>query len=285
MRKNVIFAFVFISVCLVLADSLNNPSSSFPNGAPTGMTGSPGNGSQNCSSCHGSSPVFVNGLITSNIPQSGYVPGQIYQFTAAVNTGDIRYGFSATVQDTSGVSHGILQAGSNSQLFSFNQSDDHITHQYPDSTGQWVFNWQAPQQDSLDISVYAAFVASDAGTNDTASGIKQFKVLLTSLALGKQGSITVNEETGTSLHLPLIYPQPATDKINISINRFETSGLLIEIYNAEGKKIKELYRGNIDPALKTFSFSNISGLANGMYFIKIEAGQKIFYEKWLKIDS
>jgi hypothetical protein len=283
MKKKIAFSLALILACLIITDSIHNPSSSFPNGAPTGMTGSPGNGSQNCSSCHGSTPAFINGLITSDVPPAGYIPGQTYQFMATINTGDVRYGFSATVQDTAGNSYGTLLAGSNSQLFSFNQPDDHITHLYPDSSGQWIFTWQAPQQDSLNISIYASFVASDAGENDTVNHIKQFKVLLTSLPLGKSDTVT---GAGEIYQVPqaIVFPSPATDKINISLIRFKSTHTVMELYSADGTKIKELYNGFVNEASCEMGF-DISALEAGIYFIKISDGRILFCEKWVKISS
>jgi hypothetical protein len=72
------------------------------NGAPAARAGSPHEGNFTCklSGCHNSYPLGSKiGWITSNIPGSGYVPGQTYTVTAtAASSGCTRFGFEISPQ-------------------------------------------------------------------------------------------------------------------------------------------------------------------------------------------
>lgn len=133
----------------------------YPNGAPAGYSGSPGDG-KNCTECHGGTATSVTGWITSNIPVSGYVPGQTYQITATNNiTGSGKYGFEVSPQNNAGTLLGTLAAGTNSQLVGGNK---YITHTAAStSINTWTFNWTAPAAGTGDVTFYGAFAKNKPG--------------------------------------------------------------------------------------------------------------------------
>ena len=77
------------------------------NGSPGGKTGSVGDG-QTCISCHSGAWNSGSGTasVTSNIPVSGYVPGNTYTVTmTAVDNQAVpfdKFGFEVTSEDASG---------------------------------------------------------------------------------------------------------------------------------------------------------------------------------------
>src|SRR5262245_1746069 len=77
-------------------------------GAPAGKTGSPGDNSS-CASCHSGATVNATGILSSNIPSSGYVPGTTYTITATCVDATVnRFGFEISPQKPSGTKHGTL---------------------------------------------------------------------------------------------------------------------------------------------------------------------------------
>ena len=103
-------------------------------GPPAGYTGSPGDG-QNCASCHSSSVQTITGVITSNIPASGYMPNQTYTITASLSqTGINRFGFQISPQNTSGTKLGSLIV-TNSTETSLSGSGKYIQHKSPGTLG------------------------------------------------------------------------------------------------------------------------------------------------------
>lgn len=96
-RKLLLFLVVGLAFTLFGAFETMNP-----NGAPAGMTGSPGDG-DNCTSCHGGTATTTASLITSNIPASGYIPGTTYTITATNSlTGSGKMGFEVSPQNVAG---------------------------------------------------------------------------------------------------------------------------------------------------------------------------------------
>jgi hypothetical protein len=139
----------------------------YPNGAPAGVTGSPGDGS-NCTSCHGGTATTTAGLITSNIPTGGYIAGQTYQITATNNlTGSGKYGFEVSPQNAAGTQLGTLVAGTGSHLVG---GTKYVTHTNANSTTQaWTFSWVAPAAGTGPVTFYGAFAKNYPGpvTNST----------------------------------------------------------------------------------------------------------------------
>src|SRR5712671_3368866 len=134
-------------VTFILIDAVNNFSRSSSGGAPAGRTGSPGDGGLTCaiSGCHvGPTPATMSGWITSNIPASGYVPGNTYSITAtATRAGHVRFGFEVSPQSPTGVLLGtlIVTNTTETQLVGANK---YITHKLAGTTGSgsktWNFN-------------------------------------------------------------------------------------------------------------------------------------------------
>lgn len=155
-RKLLFFLVVGLAFTLFGAFETMNP-----NGAPAGMTGSPGDG-DNCTSCHGGTATTTANLITSNIPASGYVPGTTYTITAT-NTlsGSGKMGFEVSPQNASGSLLGTLTAGSGNKLVG---SGKYVTHSNANSTtNSWTFSWTAPAAGTGNVTFYGAFARNKPG--------------------------------------------------------------------------------------------------------------------------
>jgi len=130
-------------------------------GSPGGKTGSPTDG-LDCMECHGvtgTSTTISN--ITSNIPSSGYVPGNIYNITAVHNGagfGDPT-GFEITCEEnTSNTKTGIffITNSNTTQLINNSSAVTHTTA--GNSFMTWSFDWEAPIVGTGDITFYGAFI-------------------------------------------------------------------------------------------------------------------------------
>ena len=191
---------------ILLTSELKSSSAS-----PGGKTGSPLDG-VTCTQCHGGTATMQAGWISSNIPASGYVPGQNYTITAtATHTGASLFGFELTAESASAGKVGGLIATNTSE----NQllgNGNAITHTSAGTTASgnsrsWTFDWMAPAAGTGDVTFYAAFNAANG--NGTTSG----DVIYTS-------TLAVQESVGTGMdHFkPLsrnIYPNPATDVLHL----------------------------------------------------------------------
>ena len=176
--KKILWFLPFL-IAVILLDCFNTVDVHSNNaGAPAGYTGSPNeNNSRTCSSqnggCHsGSGTTFQAGMITSNVPECGYTPGQTYTITLTVSSaGRNEFGFSVSPQLSDGTTAGSMIAASGTQL---NGGGRYLTHtsagtvESSPNTRVWTFDWIAPAAGSGDVTFYAAFNASNG--NNASSG-------------------------------------------------------------------------------------------------------------------
>ena len=139
-------------------------------GSPGGKSNSPLDGN-NCSECHSGTVTQADNWITTNIPVSGYIPGNSYTITASGNhSGAVKFGFELTSEDISAKSGTfVITNATETQL---TNGDASVTHTASGNTASggaktWNFDWTAPVAGTGDITFYGAFNAAngDGGTS------------------------------------------------------------------------------------------------------------------------
>ena len=174
MKKNLLAVFSAVIVILILSLFSQN---AFTNsgGAPAGLTGSPGDGGLTCnlSGCHtGLATTPVAGWITSNVPGTGYVPGQTYTITAtATQAACVRFGFQISPQSITGTYLGTLVVtnSTTTQIV----GTKYIEQKTAGTTGStdthtWSFNWIAPSAGIGTVTFYGSFNCTN--NNNSSSG-------------------------------------------------------------------------------------------------------------------
>jgi hypothetical protein len=178
MKYKITIAAVAVLFVLIL---INAGNSAFGNvaGAPSGATGSPGDGVNNTcgrSGCHtGSAVTSQANWITSTIPAAGYTPGATYTITAtATYAGAVRFGFEISPQDISGNYMGtlVVTSSTTTQII----GGKYMTHKSAGTTGStgshvWTFNWTAPVSGSGPVTFYGSFNCTNNDTHDTGDHI------------------------------------------------------------------------------------------------------------------
>ena len=165
----------------MLFDFLTNYVHTYTTGSPAGYTGSPGDGN-NCKACHTSSVSVQNtGAITSNIPGTGYTPGNTYTITASVTGNSTKFGFQASPQNASGTLIGtLISTNAQTQLTG---GSKYITHSLSGTTGSgsksWSFDWRAPAVGTGNVTFYAAFNVSNSDNSFTGDTIKLKSITIT----------------------------------------------------------------------------------------------------------
>ncbi len=159
--KTIFVVILMFGAALLLSSFGGNENLDNPSGAPSGNTGSPGDG-QNCQNCHGGTATSVSNWITSNIPAQGYTPGTTYNITVTV-TGSGNKGFQVSPQTTSGTLLGTLTAGSGSKTTG---SGKYVTHNASSSSNpsSWTFQWTAPVAGTGTVTFYGAFCVTKSVT-------------------------------------------------------------------------------------------------------------------------
>ena len=231
-----------------------------PTGAPAGMTGSPGDGN-NCTSCHGGTPTNVQGWIATNIPASGYVPGQTYQITATngITTGSGTYGFQVSPQNQAGTLLGTLTAGAANKLVG---NGKYVTHSNASSNKVWNFTWTAPAAGTGTVTFYGAFAHGKPGP-----------VALTNLAVTE--NTTGLQENGAEAVVSL-FPNPCTDRFQI-VSPASPRDRQVVVVDVTGKEIVR----TVIPALQTRLNVNLNQAAKGFASVIISDEEKQTIKKLL----
>ena len=115
------------------------------NGSPGGKTNSPIDGS-NCTGCHNATLNNGQGsvVITSNMPNNEYIPGQTYTVTVTASHPSFStYGFELTAENgSSKAGNFIITNASETKLINGNNA---VTHKMSGTLGgTWEVDWTAP---------------------------------------------------------------------------------------------------------------------------------------------
>jgi hypothetical protein len=239
-------------------------------GSPAGYTGSPNDG-QTCarSGCHSGGPSVSDeiGVITSNIPLSGYVGGTTYNMSVTLtNQGGTRFGFQLSPEDASGNPLGTLIAGTGSQIVGVN----YLTHTgasiASSDTKTWDFQWTAPTSGIGTVTFYAAynFANSDFSTNGD--------VIVADTYVTTASSLSISEAELAGL---VIYPNPVINEIHVASKDVDEE-IMITLFDAQGRRVLgNKYAGGTDITIDVKSI----GLITGIYFMQLEVDGKSTIKK------
>jgi hypothetical protein len=265
----VAFLFAAIILCEYSGTVMSNTSA-----APSGKTGSPGDGGNCTNSCHAGTAATVAGLITSDIPAGGYVPGQTYTITASVAmAGKVKFGFEISAQDLSGTGLGtlIITDATKTQLVG---SGKYITHKsagtsFTSGTATWSFDWTAPSAGTGAVTFYGAFNITN-NSSTTAGDIIQ----LSSLPVQEDLSAGINDFS--SLSPWRIFPNPASDKLFLE-NEEGNTPANAEIIDINGRVVQAFEKGAFENRAL-----DISMLRSGVYILRITTEEGTTSNKFIK---
>ena len=243
----------FIPICIGLAIFFYpTTSNSNDDGSVGGKTGSP-NDIGNCMGCHTDAQQGQGATITTNIPSTGYEPGDTYNITAALN-GSVPQnisGFEITCEEnatnTKTGSFGITNPTSTQ----FTNNSNAVTHTAAgNSQNTWSFNWVAPTTGTGEITFYGAFIEAmyPLGSNQG--------------DFFAEATLSFNEATVNSI----INLSEENNFTFNSVSKTIKTQKTVDVYDISGKLV-----------LTTNSNStNISHLKTGVYILKsAEKTQKI----------
>lgn len=263
-------AFVFVSII-----AINTTPSTVANGsgAPASRTGSPSDGA-NCTFCHSTTASTLAGIITSNIPASGYVPGTTYTVTASIAaTGINKFGFEISPQTTAGVKKGtlVITDAAQTQLLS---AGKYITHKAAGTAGTgaktWTFDWIAPAAGSGNFTFYGAFVLANGNNANSGDQVRLSTLAVTeALATGVEEELTADNIS--------IYPNPATDQITINaIAGMQQAD--VTVTDLSGRTVRTINGASFDQN----QIIDLAGLPKGMYVLRISSEKGNVTKKFVK---
>lgn len=262
MKGKILLAFTVITVFIIgVSDQRAMTNAS---GSAGGYTGSPHDG-RTCGTnggCHAGGSTHVAGMITSDIPASGYAPGEIYNITATVEQAGInKFGFELLEEDGAGDPKGTLMQTPATQLKLGGRTITHVSSSTAGTDSKaWTFQWQAPAAGSGEVNFYAAFNAADGQNNTTGDQI--FNSDLT-VAEGWPVAVSANP---SSLELK-IFPNPASDAVSVTLpQEFERATL--SVLDLTGKPVFH------QDAEGTKTQVDVSGLPAGVYFLMAQSSDQ-----------
>lgn len=264
MKKLILLVSCFTVTAIVVLSNLSstNASATLPN---DGNAGAPAdNGGQTCASCHtGSAVTPTTGVISSDIPGSGYIGGTTYNFTVTMS-GAAAYGFELTPQTpTSNVGLGTWIAGTGSAV-----SGKYIK-QSAKKTGTiavWTFQWTAPLT-ATTVTIYGAFNYANNSSTLLGDIIKTSSVTYVANTTGIK-------ENAVSNSLLSVFPNPTTETLHVMSNEQFEQG---SIYSIDGKFVKTISEQEL--LSKTIS---VTDLAHGLYYLKLSSDGKNLNAKFIK---
>lgn len=258
--KNIIFSFLIAVTGFITLQSFGTIGFGKKDGTDPGYTGSPGDTLKNCTVCHGGTAIDVNNWIVSDIPSTGFIPGERYTITATnTEVGATRFGFSISPQAFDGKLLGtmVITDTTTTKLVG---GEKYITYKAAGVDGidsrTWTFDWIAP--DSVnEVIFYGAF-------NSNYEGHKEGdKTYLSKLRVYKNGFTGIAESV-QSLDVQ-VYPTPAINSVHIKLNNYSTAS--VKIFGLNGQVVEDF--GTHHFALQNEKTLDVSEIKNGIYFIRV----------------
>lgn len=250
------------------------------NGAPSAVTGSPGDGNKTCakSGCHtGFTVVNVPNLITSNIPTSGYVPGTTYTITSTCSQPGInKWGFEISPQDLSGNLLGQLII-TNTSLTKI-KSTKYVTQTTSGSNGNgsktWSFNWVAPAMGTGDVTFYGSFNYANDNGGDSGDHIKT-STLLVHENSGTTGIASAINEVNTIE----VWPNPVRDMMTVNFQVSKPSHLKISLMSLDRKTVKVLTEEMVLQGMFSRQFHIQNEMPAGIYLLIVSKEEGVIVKR------
>jgi len=244
------------------------------NGTDPGHTGSPGDSLKTCKVCHGGNEEWQPDWISSDIPSTGYIPGNTYTITATNSSpGFNRFGFQVSPQNKKGDLLGtiVVTDFEQTQLVGNNK---YITYTSGGVDGQdvksWTFKWVAPSDTVNEVTFYGAFNSNHDGhkfsDKTTVSNLRVFKNGFTGLP-----------QLNSSLADMMIFHNSVNNQITISGNCPQSLELNLNIIALNGAVVISKKQNTL-PGENLIKI-DLLGLTKGIYFVRLEEGNNILVKK------
>ncbi len=268
MKKIYISLFIITSVAIALVfDSTSTYSN--PSGAPAGCSSSPSDQATCATSgCHSGTASAKDGMVTSDVPSTGYIPGSVYTITVSITkSGTSKWGFECSPQDASGTRIGTL-AITNSTETKLVGSSTYVTHKTAGNSGSgsksWSFHWTAPSSGTGDVPFYASVMAAN-NNGGTSGDLVYYDTYYVAEDVSTAG---IHENSNENFFS--IYPNPIEgNEANVEFSAAFEEYSKIQILSLRGiivKEINHLAKSNGKQQL-TIPFDDIS---TGVYFLQIQ---------------
>ena len=268
MLQRIILYVGSVAMLLILVSAISNASHS-----PGAKTGSPADGAD-CTSCHTGVAQKVNGWITTNIPSTGYVPGNTYTITlVGTHHGVQKFGFEFTAEDANNNKTGVFSIVNTTETQLTNNLNA-VTHTGnglipTNSQKHWTFDWTAPAASTGSITFYASLNAAN-GNNGTSGDV----VYNTDSSFMED--LTSSLKTTARKSRILVFPNPADNTLNVT--HVEKGNYKLQISDLIGRVV---LREDLIVKEDTFTL-DISHIPFGVYFLQLKKNKKYSVVRFIK---
>jgi hypothetical protein len=260
MKKNYIFKFILFLIPFSAFVLMSNSG-----GKTDAFSGSPGDGSNTCTTCHSGGDFGATVTIQTEVPAGGYALNTSYGIQVDVTGSGSKHGFQITaekISDNSKVGTFVADGTDNKLV----NTGTHVTHTSAGNAKKsWNFNWTSPTVDVGAVKFYVAALAAN-GTGNTDGD------QVVTASTGNFNVLGVAKEQQLDFSL---YPNPSSDNITIQL----PSGLAkadLNIFDTAGRLIK-----NAKITVQN-RLLNVAELSSGVYVLKIQSEGKIGTKQFIK---
>ncbi len=234
----------------------------YNSGPPSGYTGSPGDNNHYCTACHSPANTYnVSAQLTTDIPATGYVPGQTYHLTLQPSSASNKHGFEMTAENANRQKAGAFSnTDGNTQTLNAGQYIAHTSSGTRQS--QWNFTWQAPASGQGTITFYAAINATNADNSSSGDTPALFHWSFA------ENTTAVREKTIPGI---MFYPNPVKEQLYLKANKIIDR---FEIYDLKGRRVYHSENLVFPVSMQSYP--------KGQYIIKVKSEGKVGIYKILK---
>lgn len=272
-RYTLIIAIAFITQASVLWSA--QPPSGYTGAGPAGLGGGP-----TCVDCHSSFALNSGGGSVSLVGFPGYyIAGQTYNISVKITHGANdrrRWGFAMKAVNSNGQQVGTFGTTNPNIIV----SGDEITHNSAPVTslsGSYTFaniTWTAPASPTAADQTVTFYFSGNAANNsldNTGDYIYNSNQTITLAVTG------INDPQEDASRLKIL-SNPVREQLNIMYTVRSAEQLQFSIIDLEGREIYRINKGKMPAGTYQSSF-DLSKFSNGLYFLKMQAGDQIFSRK------
>ncbi len=238
-----------------------------------GKTGAPGENS--CVQCHSGSTLQANGVIdfTFSGNNNMYVPNETYDIEIS-STGNNKNGFQMTALRSNNTAAGTFTAGQNSSLTTTG-GRNYIRHSASNGISSWLFQWNAPEQGTGDVTFYYAYNRSNSSGNDNGDAIYL-------------GNFTITEDIASAITETNTNTNNAEDKLVINQNNrnvtlaYElttSANIYVYLQDLQGKQIDYHNFGLKTKGVFAHNFELDNRYTAGIYLVTVFIDNKPYTKK------
>lgn len=270
MKKTLLFssalAFVLLGTAFESVDRVERVHNR--SAAPAGYTGSPGDG-RICTECHGGSATEKTGIISSDIPVDGYVPGSTYTITVTLNNpGTTRFGFQLSPQNATGTQLGSWGGNTSDVIILAGKYASHrLASTDANDTKTWTMQWTAPAAGTGDVTFYGAFNISNA--NNSESGDQIWK---SSMKVSENGASKVAD--ADVLEMKAFVSQSGS--LQVQWDGYSNQKASVRLFDMNGKEVAIWNNVSRENALWQAALPQLQA---GIYLLQVESAGKSATQK------